>query len=83
MNNDFLRDCENAQWESSVSTDVPMLVRLEPYGLTVLTGEDMEQFASEVTRLARGRPVEYLEPLLALAQRCAATPGSELRIEGD
>lgn len=50
-NEDFLRDCGRAQRESSVSTDVPMLVRLEPFGLTVLTREDMEQFASEVTRL--------------------------------
>lgn len=65
------------------STSLPMITRLDPHGSTVLGPADMEQFAAEVRALASGARPAYLAPIMVLAEMCAATPGSELHIDGD
>jgi hypothetical protein len=66
-------------------SELPMLGRAKPYGQLVLTPAQMDQFIAEVSAL---RPADTtaddrLARILALADRCRATTGSELHLQGD
>lgn len=79
----FERAVEEAIRCSRRSTSVPMIIRFDVFGSTVLQSSDMEQFAAEVRVLGGDSSASYVEPIVALAERCAATPRSELHIDGD
>lgn len=64
-------------------TELPMLSRINQVGSLVLSREDMPQFMQEMWSLAGGQSPPYLEPILELAELCARTEGSELRLDGD
>lgn len=49
----------------------------------MLHPSDMEQFIVEVLLLAGESSASYVAPVVALAEQCVATPGSELHIDGD
>lgn len=79
----FERAVDDAIAASRRSTAVPMVIRFNVFGTTVLHPADMEQLIAEVRVLGGGPSASYVAPIVALAQMCAATPDSELHIDGD
>lgn len=79
----FERAVEGAISASRQSTAVPMIIRFDVFGTTVLHPDDMEQLIAEMRLLAGESSASYVAPIVALAEQCVATPGSELHIDGD
>lgn len=76
---------EHERLEEAIrSASSSMLVRMRlKWGETRLHPDDMEQFVSELRALGGDPPASYVEPVVALAQRCAASPGTELHLQPD
>ncbi len=74
---------EDAIAASRQSTSVPMIIRFNVFGSTVLHPPDMEQLIAEVRTLGGATSASFVAPIVALAEQCAATPGSELHVDGD
>jgi hypothetical protein len=79
----FEQAVEDAITRSSQAVTTPMIIRLKPFGSTVLHPDDMTQLIAEVRVLAGDRAASYVEPIVALAELCARTAGSELHVDGD
>jgi hypothetical protein len=70
-----------------VSSNLPMLNRVDPYGTLVLTAQEMPQFLSEVDAARSSVDGESERDILAdirrVAERCAGEASMELHLEGD
>ncbi|MGW6362144.1 hypothetical protein ACWFR5_45005 [Streptomyces sp. NPDC055092] len=70
-----------------VNSSLPMLNRVDPYRTRILTSTDMPQFVFEVdaTRdlVTDQRERDILKKIRELAERCSATAGLELHLQGD
>lgn len=66
---------------------LPMLERVDPYGLLMLSSSEMDQFTTELATLRqreKARPHSaLLDRIDQLARRCLADPDLQLRIDGD
>ncbi|MGV9386489.1 hypothetical protein ACWDRB_62560 [Nonomuraea sp. NPDC003707] len=84
---DVVLDTQDMFARLCISSGLPMLSRVDPYGTLILTPREMGQFISEVevefVKNDNPEVAGLLGEVLRLARECETQEATELRLEGD